>query len=80
VLITGERKELETAAALAARGAAIDLGFFDGEAPARVVRAVEGLALDAGRRERLSASAQKAIDGKGLERLTSALRARLGGS
>ena len=80
LLVTGERKELETAAALAARGAAIDLGYFDGEAPARVARAVEGLALDAGRRERLSASAQKAIDGKGLERLTSALRARLGGS
>lgn len=80
LLVTGERKELETAAALAARGAAIDLGFFDEGAPARVARAVEGLALDAGRRERLSASAQKAIDGKGLERLIEALRARLGGS
>ena len=80
ILVTGERKELETAALLASRGAAIDLGFFGEGAPARVAAVAADLACDAARRERLSAAAQKAIDGKGLERMTRALRAFLGES
>lgn len=80
ILITGERKELETASVLASRGAAVDIGLFDADSPRRVAASVAGLAVDAALRERLSVSAQKAIDGKGLERLTTALRDRLGGS
>lgn len=79
VLVTGEAKELETAALLAARGAARDAGFFDEGAGARVEAAVDALAGSAAERARLSAAAQKAIDGRGLERLLDALRAALTG-
>lgn len=69
VIVTGEEKELETAAMLGKAGAARVIGAWDADAGAEVKQAVAELAADAVARRSLSAAARQAVDGRGLDRL-----------
>jgi UDP-2,4-diacetamido-2,4,6-trideoxy-beta-L-altropyranose hydrolase len=76
LLVTGENMEQETMAQLAARGAAHTLGHAK-TGLGHLAGALSSLWRDAAARRTLSAKAQAAIDGKGIERICSAILARL---
>lgn len=69
VVVTGEDKELETAAMLEAAGAAQVVGRWGPLAGDAVADAVARLANDPARRRALSGAARRAVDGHGLRRL-----------
>lgn len=69
IVVTGEEKELETAAMLEQAQAARVVGRWDGGAGAAVAMEVAALAGDAAARRALSDAARRAVDGRGLERL-----------
>ncbi|MBI4060208.1 MAG: hypothetical protein HY403_02135 [Elusimicrobia bacterium] len=77
LLITGEAKELETAAALAGAGAALDFGSFSPAALDALAEKLAAVGADAGARRRLSDSAKKAIDGGGMARMTALIQGAL---
>lgn len=77
LLISGEAKELETAAALAQAGAALDFGAFSPAALDALAAKLAALGEEAGARRLLSRSARKAVDGKGMARLSALVRAAL---
>jgi spore coat polysaccharide biosynthesis predicted glycosyltransferase SpsG len=69
VVVTGEDKELETAAMLEAAGAAHMVGRWGPLAGDAVADAVARLANDLAHRLALSGAARRAVDGHGLRRL-----------
>jgi spore coat polysaccharide biosynthesis protein SpsF len=77
LLITGEPKELETAAALSERGAALDFGIFSGSSLETLSNSLRALAADTNARQLLSNTAKKQIDGLGLTRMTALIQGAL---
>jgi UDP-2,4-diacetamido-2,4,6-trideoxy-beta-L-altropyranose hydrolase len=76
VIITAEKKELESASALAATGACINLGGYSPLKARAICDRLEGL-KDQGRRLRLSKRGKTVIDGRGLDRMISAIELKL---
>lgn len=76
ILVSGEKKELETMATLARLGAAENLGYFADIDGAEICAAVSKLARDPDRRETMSVRARGVIDGKGLDRCINLLDGR----
>jgi spore coat polysaccharide biosynthesis predicted glycosyltransferase SpsG len=62
-------------AAATARGAVVDAGVFDAEAPERVAEIVGSVLSDAGTRERLTAAGQDWVDGLGARRVAARIDA-----
>lgn len=77
LLITGEAKELETAAALAERGACVDFGAFSDSSLEALASRLEALGGDVAARGTLSLAAKKAIDGQGMSRMTALIQGAL---
>lgn len=77
LLITGEKKELETAEALAKAEAAEDFGAYSTEALERLAQRLDEHRADVAARRGLSVQAKKAIDGKGMSRLTALIQGAL---
>jgi spore coat polysaccharide biosynthesis predicted glycosyltransferase SpsG len=76
IIVCAERFEVQTAARLDREGAVINLGFgADLEAP-RLVRALNMLINDPVRRQSMSATGRRLIDGRGAERIVALLRSR----
>ena len=77
VLVTAERKELETARHLAGAGAARLIGLWGQEQVEPLLAAVSELAGNFKMRAEMSARARQAVDGRGLERILDIICANL---
>lgn len=74
VVVCGEPFETETADRIANNDAAINLGFGGDLDYERIPEAVDGLAVDVGRRRRMSARGKALVDGRGCERIVGLIR------
>lgn len=69
ILVTGEEKELETSAALASIGAAVDIGRYGTRVETSLRSELTALVESASRRDTLRQNARRAVDGLAGERL-----------
>jgi spore coat polysaccharide biosynthesis predicted glycosyltransferase SpsG len=74
IAVCGDWFEEETAARVAAAGAALNLGFGGAVTEDDISRAVDVLAADADRRSRMSEAGKRLVDGRGAARLAALVR------